>query len=110
MKVELVEDGIKITLDAEEHNVVRTYSEHILSQVEMQVKMAIRTAIAVATLGEDRMREILEKWGLLDGNADLSLSEMGALVEEVVGRDAIDRIISSSTKNEEGEETGKKER
>ncbi len=60
MNVELVEDGIKITLDPEERNVVRTHSKSILQQVEMQVKMNIRTCIAVETIGKDRMFEILD--------------------------------------------------
>ena len=106
MNVELVEDGIKITLDEEERNVVRTHSPLILTQVEMQVKMAIRTSIAVDTIGEDRLLEILGERGLLDENANPSLAELGALVEEVVGKDAVNRIISSSTKNAETEDGG----
>lgn len=103
MNVELVEDGIKITLDPEEYNVVRTQSEVILNQLEMQLKIDIRACIAVAALGEDRMYEILKERGLLDGNDSPSLAELGGLVDEVLGRDVVNRIIASSTKDAEDE-------
>ena len=100
MNIELVEAGIKITLDPEERNVVRTHSKLILSQIGMQVKILTGICIAVDTLGEDRLHEILENRGLLDENADLSLSNLGRLVEEIMGKDAINRIIESGTKND----------
>lgn len=88
MEIRLEPDGLKITLPPDDMRLVERFFPLVKVQMELYLTSTLRMLVAIATLGEERLAELVEEY-LKDG---VTPDATVRLTAAVLGPAAVERL------------------